>query len=84
MTTTLPTIATGIERDIGVHLRPAGPALWRVLDPGGRIIGHLAALETPIGIRYDARRYRASAHALVSIGEFWSPHDAVDVLRRAG
>lgn len=77
-------VAQALRTRAPVNLLPAGPSLWRVVDRGGRIVGHVAAHETAAGTRYDARRYRASAHALVSIGEFWSPDDAVEVLLRGG
>jgi hypothetical protein len=84
MITLHPPHAQALRTSARASLLAAGPSLWRVVDNGGRIVGHIAANETEAGTRYDARRYRASAHTLVSIGEFWSPDDAVEVLLRGG
>jgi hypothetical protein len=67
----------------GTTLRLASIAAdrWRVVDPSGRIVGHLAARRDPGGARYRARRYHAASRAFLDVGEFWSPDDAVDALR---
>jgi hypothetical protein len=64
-----------------VRLAPAAPALWRVIDPGGRVIGHLAARIEETGTRYEARVLQWQTHTFRAVGEFWSADDAVDCLR---
>ena len=64
-----------------VRLTPAAPALWRVVDAGGRVIGHLAARAEGTGTRYEARVLQAQTHTFRPVGEFWSADDAVDCLR---
>lgn len=64
-----------------VRVAPAGPALWRVLDATGRIIGHLHELEHALGSRWAARRYRDGVGGFRTVGEFWSVDDAIGALR---
>lgn len=64
-----------------VRLAPAGPALWRVLDGTGRIIGHLHQLDHALGSRWAARRYRDGVVGFRTVGEFWSVDEAVSALR---
>lgn len=59
----------------------ASAALWRVIDRHERLLGHLRALETPHGMRYRAERYHRTTDQMVEVGTFWSPDDAVAVLR---
>lgn len=66
-----------------VHLEPAAPSLWRVVDRRGLVIGHVAAFADPSGTRYRARRFHAVTRAFRDLGEFWSADDAVDCLRFA-
>ncbi|WP_127474728.1 hypothetical protein [Microbacterium sulfonylureivorans] len=66
-----------------VRLAGAAPSLWRVIDRGGRVIGHLQALDVSGGIRYRARRFHAASRAFLDLGEFWSVGDAIDCLRFA-
>ena len=70
-------------RTVAVRLASAGPALWRVLDPTGRVLGHLQAIPGPQGVRYRARRFHAAARAFLDLGDFWSAEDAVETLRYA-
>lgn len=84
MTTTaaLPAIDTpDISPSAGMRLAPAVPALWRVLDMHGRIVGHLQAVFAPGGIRYRARRFHAASRVFRDLGEFWRVQDALDCLR---
>ena len=74
-----PTPAPGVP----VRLAPAAPSLWRVIDRGGRVIGHLQALTESSGIRYRARRFQATTRAFLELGEFWSADDAIDCIRFA-
>ena len=64
-----------------VRLAEAAAGLWRVLDPQGRIIGHLEAQPEQQGIRYRARRFHSASHAFRDLGAFWSADDAVECLR---
>lgn len=66
-----------------VRLVLAAPALWRVSDRSGRVIGHIQALAEEAGIRYRARRYHTATRAFRELGEFWSAGDAIDCLRFA-
>lgn len=74
-----PTLAPGVP----LRLADAAPALWRVIDRSGRVIGHLQALAQGSGVRYRARRFHAASRAFLELGEFWSVDDAVDCLRFA-
>ena len=66
-----------------VRLASAAPALWRVIDAKGRVIGHLQAITGDAGTRYRARRFHVASHAFRDLGEFWSAGDAIDCLRFA-
>jgi hypothetical protein len=66
-----------------VRLAGAAPSLWRVIDSGGRVIGHVQALAQSDGVRFRARRFRAATRAFMDLGEFWSVDDAIDCLRFA-
>ncbi|MFE5408732.1 hypothetical protein [Microbacterium sp. NPDC056569] len=63
-----------------LRLVHAAPSLWRVLEPGGRVIGHLQEVAQAGGIRFRARRYSAASHAFRDLGDFWSADDAVECL----
>ncbi|MBW9118728.1 hypothetical protein JNB63_01315 [Microbacterium trichothecenolyticum] len=63
-----------------VRLVAAAPSLWRVLEPGGRVIGHLQEIAQAGSIRFRARRYNPAAHAFRDLGDFWSVDDAVECL----
>lgn len=64
-----------------VRLKEAAPALWRVLDTSGRVIGHVQQVAEPGGIRFRARRYHPGSHAFRDLGDFWNADDAIDCLR---
>lgn len=64
-----------------VRLIPVATAMWRVVDPTGRAMGHLQRLTAPQGERYRARRFHAASGSFRDVGEFWSAQDAVDALR---
>jgi hypothetical protein len=72
-----------LHRAGSLHLTGAGPALWRVIDAGGRVIGHLQAFVDARGVRYRARRFHMATRAFRDLGDFWSADDAVDCLRFA-
>ena len=72
-----------LSRAKNVRLIPAAPALWRVTDRTGRVIGHLQAVPEGRDIRYRARRFHAPSRAFRDIGEFWSADDAVECVRLA-
>lgn len=63
------------------HLVAAAPSLWRVLEPGGRVIGHLERVAQPDGVRFRARRFHAPSQVFRDLGDFWSADDAVECLR---
>lgn len=69
--------------EASVRLAVAAPALWRVVDQRGRVIGHLQAMAEDSGVRYRARRFHAASRMFRDLGEFWSADDAVDCLRFA-
>lgn len=64
-----------------MKLVSVAPSRWRVLDRGGRAIGHLEAAATTDGTRFSARRYHAPSRTFRDLGEFWSAAEAVDCLR---
>lgn len=66
------------------HLQPAGHSLWRVIAAQGRVLGHLAAVDHPLGSKFVARRYHPAAGKFRDLGEFWSADDALECLRHAG
>ena len=66
-----------------VRLSRAAPALWRIIDARGRVIGHLETIADTGGTRYRARRFHAASRAFRDLGDFWSADDAVDCLRFA-
>ena len=66
-----------------VRLIAAAPALWRVIDARGRVIGHIQAHADGAGVRYRARRFHVATRAFRDLGEFWSADDAIDCLRFA-
>ncbi|MDY0909561.1 hypothetical protein [Microbacterium sp. CFBP9034] len=72
-----------LARGAAVRLAAAAPALWRVIDRSGRVIGHLQALSQGQDVRYRARRFHAASRAFLELGDFWSADDAVDCLRFA-
>ncbi len=65
----------------GHRLVPAGEDLFRVVDPTGRIIGHLRVLGADSGHRYRAQRYHSPSGRFRCVGDFWSAYDAVESLR---
>lgn len=75
--------APRVQRAVPVRLDPAAPALWRVVDAAGRIVGHLQALADDAGVRYRARRFHSPTHTFRDLGDFWSADDAIDCLRFA-
>ena len=72
-----------IPRGSSVRLAAAAPALWRVIDPTGRVIGHIQALTEGAEVRYRARRFHARSRSFRDLGDFWSAGDAIDCLRFA-
>ena len=62
------------------RLVPAAPSLWRVMEPGGRVIGHLQEVAQSGGIRFRARPDNAAVHAFRDLGDFWGADDAVECL----
>lgn len=67
-----------------LRLVAAGPDLWRVVDDGERIVGHLQRIAGGSDPRYRALRYQPSRRGFRTVGDFWSAEDAVDCLRFGG
>lgn len=63
-----------------VRLASAGPALWRVVDRDGRVIGHVQAVREGTDVRWLARRFHAPSRAFRDLGAFWSADDAVECI----
>ncbi|MFF2632097.1 hypothetical protein ACFVR6_04370 [Microbacterium sp. NPDC058021] len=82
ITTAAPPVLTGAGSSL--HLVPAGPELWRVVDGDGRIVGHVQRLVDDGDPRYRALRYQPSRRAFRTVGDFWTAADAVDCLRLGG
>jgi hypothetical protein len=61
-----------------LRLAAAAPSLWRLLDRGGRVVGHMQVVDSARGPRYRARRFHAPSRAFRELGEFWSADDAVE------
>ena len=72
-----------LAADTPVRLTSAAPALWRVVDASGRVIGHLQASAQRQGVRYRARRFHSASRTFRELGEFWSADDAIECLRFA-
>lgn len=69
-----------VVRRRDMRLVVAGSRLWRVLDPRGRVIGHVQAVASDGDVRYRARRFHTPSRAFRDLGEFWSADDAVECL----
>jgi hypothetical protein len=70
-----------VDPSLRVRLLPAGPALYRVADSTGRILGHLSVIDHPLGARFTALRYQPALARFRSLGDFWTTDEAVGVLR---
>jgi hypothetical protein len=73
-----PSLPAGVN---GMRLMPVGRELWRVLDPGGRAVGHVRTTGTGRQRRYIAQRFRPAERGFRVIGAFWTLHEAIDCLR---
>ena len=83
MSLTVSSVSSGIphlSRVRNVRLVPAAPALWRIVDRSGRVIGHLQAIGAGGDVRYSARRFHPPSRAFRELGAFWSADDAVECL----
>jgi hypothetical protein len=67
-----------LSRARNVRLVAAAPALWRIVGPSGRVMGHLQAVRQGHDVRYSARRFHAPSRMFRELGEFWSADDAVE------
>jgi hypothetical protein len=76
-------VTPAVPRGSSVRLTAAAPALWRVIDQSGRVIGHIQALAEGAEVRYRARRFHARSRSFRDLGDFWSAADAIDCLRFA-
>ncbi|GAA3209973.1 hypothetical protein [Microbacterium terregens] len=70
--------APALSRVRSVRLVRAAPALWRIVDRHGLVLGHLRAIGQGAELRYSARRFHAPTRAFRELGEFWSADDAVE------
>ncbi|GGH39118.1 hypothetical protein [Microbacterium album] len=59
----------------------AGAALWRVVAPDARVLGHLRRVEHPLGERFRAERLHVASGRFIAVGEFWTADEAVAALR---
>lgn len=73
--------APRLRPQTSLRLAAAAPDLWRVIDPTGRVVGHLQAASGPLGTKYRARRFHTGTRAFRDLGDFWSADDALDCLR---
>lgn len=67
-----------LSRARNVRLVAAAPALWRIVAPSGRVMGHLRAVRQGNDVRYSARRFHPASRTFRELGEFWSADDAVE------
>ncbi len=65
----------------GAFLMPVGPSLWRVVDRGGRAVGHILVDGEGGERRFVARRFRIAERAFRDVGAFWTLTEAVECLR---
>lgn len=72
-----------LTRAMSMRLVAAAPALWRIVDRSGHVIGHLQAIGSGRDVRYSARRFHPPSRTFRELGEFWSADDAVDCIRFA-
>ena len=77
----VPFAAPALTHPRGLRLARASADLWRVLDAGGVVVGHLQVVEHPLGLRYRARRFHVATGRFRDLGDFWSADDAVAALR---
>jgi len=69
------------HRGGGLRLMPVADGLWRVLEPHGRVIGHLRASGDGAQRRFHALRYHARDGRFREVGAFWSRAEALECLR---
>ena len=77
------TIAPHLTRPTPLGLYPASFGLWRVLDARGRIVGHLERVGDDTLERWRARRLNPLRREFQTLGDFWSPDDALECIRYA-
>ncbi len=61
---------------------PVSDSLWRVIRPGGELLGYIDRIPTPDGDRFAVRRMLTTRRRLIAIGEFWRFEDALECFRR--
>lgn len=64
-----------------LRLMPVSEHLWRVLDPRGRVIGHLRVSGDRAQRRFVALRFHASDRRFREVGAFWTRAEALECLR---
>lgn len=65
----------------GFRAFPVGPRLVRLVDRGGRVVGHLEERGAGDDRRFVARRYHAPSRSLRALGEFCTAREATECLR---
>ena len=79
--TTLDFIGTTPAIRPGIAMIQLHDALWRITRPGGEVLGYIERVEVPSGERFRAKRLLQRQRRFLSVGEFWSIHDAIDCFR---
>lgn len=64
-----------------LRLMPVAERLWRVLDPRGRVIGHLRVSGERAQRRFVALRFQARDRGFREVGAFWTRAEALECLR---
>jgi hypothetical protein len=75
--------ATPPLRDPRERLVRAAADLWRVVERGDRVIGHVRVVEDPLGLRFRAERLHRATGAFIDFGTFWTADEAVAALRHS-
>lgn len=64
----------------GLRLVDAGGRMWRVVDRGGRIVGHIQTFRDADVPPFHALRYSTRIRRFFELGRFWTLDDAVSCL----
>jgi hypothetical protein len=56
---------------------PLRTGFWRIVHPGGAVLGYIEREAATGGERFQARRLVASTTRVIGVGEFWSLDDAL-------
>jgi hypothetical protein len=69
-------------RRADVRAIPLRGGRWRVTRESGAILGYVEIVETEAGRLWRSSRLAGAAARFLPIGDFTSPEDALDVVRR--